>query len=154
MSAVPFIQPVPYHASSSRSGRFTTPYPRSIGAARKFAQGAGSALLVFAGADSMTDSASAAATGSPPITDFSSLEGLTQTVLAGGLSGPLQIIVAAFLFLAAGRCVSRFLGLAVAASVLFLYMQGVTLQDAWMFAEHFTQRLTAAASAFQTAEVK
>lgn len=101
----------------------------------------------------MTESASAAASGAPQMVDFSSMEGLLQTMFAGGLSGPLQIIAAVFLFLAAGKCVSRFLGLAIGATVLFLYMQGVTLADAQSFLTHFVQRLSAAASAFQTAQV-
>lgn len=151
MSAVPLIQPVPYYPAPT-STSYRAGYPQSLNAARRFAQGAGSALLVFSGADSMTNSAAASVGDVAPL-DFSSLDGIIQSAMSGGLTGPFQIIAAAFLFLAAGRCVSRFLGLIVAAGVLLLYMQGVTVQDAWLFLEHFTQRLSAAASAFQTAKV-
>lgn len=150
MSATPFIQSAPYRSLRPHTG---ARYARPVGAARKFAQGAGSALLVFAGADSMTANASAAAAGAPAMVDFSSMEGLLQTMFAGSLSGPLQIIAATFLFLAAGRCVARFLGLAVGAVVLLLYMQGVTLAEVQTFVLNFMERLSAAASAFQTAEV-
>ncbi len=120
---------------------------------RKFAHGAGAALLAFAGADSLSDGASAAASGSPPVVDFSTIDGAAQSLLAGGLSGPFQIVAAALLFLTAGRCIARFLGLVVVAAVLVLYMQGVTVESAWAFLEHFAQRLAAATSAFQTADV-
>lgn len=153
MPAVPFIQPLAYYPPASGSRPFTTRYPRSLSAARKFAQGAGSALLVFAGADSMTDNAAAAAAGAPPMVDFSSLDAIVRTVLTGGLTGPLQIIAAAFLFLAAGRCVARFFGLVVAAGILLLYLQGVTFEDAWLFVQRFALRLSAAVSAFETADV-
>lgn len=120
---------------------------------RKFAQGAGSALLAFAGADSLTNGAAAAAGGSPPVLDFSSVAGMTQSLLAGGMSGPFQIVAAALLFLTAGRCVARFIGLVVVAAVLVLHTQGVTFENAWAFFENFAERLAAATSAFQTADV-
>lgn len=57
------------------------------------------------------------------------------------------------LFLLAGQCVARFLGLAIGAAVLLLYMQGVTVEDAWAFVEQFGSRLSAAEQAFRTSEV-
>lgn len=120
---------------------------------RKFAHGAGAALLAFAGADSLTDGAAAAASGSPPIVDFSTIDGAAQSLLTGGLSGPFQIIAAALVFLMAGRCVARFFGLVVVSVILVLYMQGVTVESASAFLEHFAERLAAATSAFQTADV-
>lgn len=153
MSAVPLVQPIPYYAAPATSGALGAGGSRPLGAARKFAQGAGSALLVFAGADSMTNGAAASSAGEVSAIDFSSLDSVMQTAMSSGLTGPFQIIAAAFLFLAAGRCVSRFFGLIVAAGVLLLYMQGVTFGEVWAFLEHFMQRLAAAASAFQTANV-
>jgi len=85
--------------------------------------------------------------------DFSSLDGVIQTIFAGGLSGQMQIAAAAFLFLAAGRCVARFAGLVAAGIVILLYLQGVTAEDVLVFFQHFAQRIGAAAAAFQTAEV-
>lgn len=145
------IQPARYASSGSR--RYASPYPQSVQALRKFAQGAGSALLVFTGAGTMTNNAAASAPSSPASYDFTSLEGLSQALMSGGIGGPLQIAAAAFLFLAAGRCVSRFLGLVVVAVFLVLYMQGVTLDDTVMFFERFAGRLGAATDAFMTAEV-
>jgi hypothetical protein len=126
---------------------------RSVDVARKFAQGAGSALLVFAGADSIASSAAASAAGAPPIADFSSLEGLMTTMLSGQLSGPIQIIVAILVFLAAGQCIARFFGLIAAATVIVLYLQGVTVEDVSVFVQHFGERIAAASSAFLDAEV-
>ncbi len=81
------------------------------------------------------------------------MDGLVQTIFGGGLTGHMQIAAAAFLFIAAGQCIARFAGLVVAGIVILLYLQGVTMEDALVFAQHFAQRLGAAATAFQTAEV-
>ncbi|MGE0408770.1 MAG: hypothetical protein AB7P23_05850 [Amphiplicatus sp.] len=117
------------------------------------AQGAGSALLMFAGADSMTSSAAAAAAGEPHLVDFSSIDGIAQSLLTGGLTGPAQLIAAVFLFLVAGKCIARFVGLIAVSAILILYMKGVGVADMWQFVEHFAERTTAAVSAFQTAQV-
>lgn len=138
---------------------YASPYPSAaVGATRKFVQGVGTALLVFTGAGAMTRGAEAGQTSDANFaslsnTDFSSVEGLLQAVTSGQFSGPLQIILAVLLFVAAGQCVARFLGLAVAAVAIVLYMQGVTVPDVLMFLEHFAERLGAAANAFLTADV-
>jgi hypothetical protein len=150
---MPIIQPIPFYAGPAQYQSGGTRYPRSISAIRKFAHGAGSALLAFAGADSLADSAAAAAGGAPPIVDFSSLDGIAQSLVNGGLSGPMQIMAAAFLFLTAGRCVARFLGLVAVTIVLVLYLKGATLEGAWSFIEQLAFRLDAARSAFLTADV-
>lgn len=152
MSAARYVQPVPFYPAPSR---YSKPHSHmTLAALRKFAQGAGSALLVFAGADNFTGAAAAAPMeGSFSAIDFTSVEGLLQAVTAGPLTGPMHILAAALIFLAAGKCVARFLGLAVAALVLFLYMQGVTVEDGVGFFTRFGERLAAAAQAFQTAQV-
>jgi hypothetical protein len=125
----------------------------TLNALRKFAQGAGSALLVFSGADSMTGTAAASTGGVTPMMDFSTLDGIVQTIFSGGLSGQMQIAAAAFLFIAAGQCIARFAGLVVAGVVMILYLQGVTAEDVLVFFQHFAQRIGAAATAFQTVDV-
>lgn len=149
MSRIPTIHPVPYYAAyhSSRLGMATS--ARLAGGVRKFAHGAGSALLAFAGADSLTSSARATPSGE---IDLSTIDGLMQSFLSGGLAGPLQIAGAAFLFLAAGRCAARMLGLLAAAGVIVLYLQGVTVEDAAAFATRFGDRMIAAHTAFVAAE--
>jgi len=122
-------------------------------ALRKFAQGAGSALLVFSGADSITGTAAASTGGVTPVMDFSSLDGIVQTIFSGALTGQMQIAAAIFLFIAAGQCIARFAGLVVAGIVMVLYLQGVTIEEVYVFFQHFAERISAAANAFQTAEV-
>jgi hypothetical protein len=153
MSRVPTIQPVPYYAALHSSRLVETRWPRTIGTIRKFAHGAGSALLVFAGADSLNTTANAAQNGAPAQIDFTSVDGVLQSVLSGGLAGPLQIAGAAFLFFAAGKCMARLLGLLAVGAIVLLYMQGVTITDAWGFMARFAERLSAAQTAFMTAEV-
>lgn len=146
-------QAAPFYSLFPHSNQSGLRPARSIDVARKFAQGAGSALLVFAGADSIASSAAASAAGTPPLADFTSLEGLLATMMSGQLAGPLQIIVAIFVFLAAGQCIARFFGLIVAATVIVLYIQGVTVEDVSIFAQHFVERLVAASTAFLDADV-
>jgi hypothetical protein len=119
---------------------------------RRLAQGAGSGLLMFAGADSMTANAASPEQTLAAI-DITSLDGIAQSVLAGTLTGPMQIIAAILLFVAAGKCVSRFAGLFLVAAVLFLHMQGVTLNEATSFLAQFSDRVGSAVTAFQSAQV-
>lgn len=121
---------------------------------RKFAQGGGSALLAFGGADTMTANAAAASAGSPvsPI-DLSSLEGIAGSIFSGALTGPMQIAAAVLLFVAAGKCISRFAGLFSVAGLYFLHQQGVSFGEAAHFVTNFTERAGAAVQAFQTAQV-
>lgn len=142
-------QIIPYYPAPAPVRRNVSPYPRMADTARKFIQGAGSAALIFNGAGSMT----APPAGGLAYADFSSLEGLTQSLLSGQLAGPAQMAAAILVFIAAGQCRARFIGFAVAALFLFLSLKGVTPEDARVFADHFAQRLAAAGNAFLTAEV-
>ncbi|MEZ5891621.1 MAG: hypothetical protein R3C58_00515 [Parvularculaceae bacterium] len=151
MAAASFVQAIPFFPTPAPS-RYQAPHSHyTLDALRKFAQGAGSALLVFSGADTVTSTPIAEA--GMPAFDISSIDGILASIMNGPFSGHFQILAAAFLFLAAGRCVARFFGLAIAAGVMFLSTQGVTVEDALSFADHFGQRLVAAAQAFQMAEV-
>lgn len=150
MAATPKAVSLPFYPAPSPSRIGATHSHYTFAALRKFVQGVGSALLVFNGAGAIT-SPSAAAT--PAMADFSSIEGMLATLMQGEYAGLAQIGAAAFIFLAAGQCIARFAGLAVAGVALFLYYQGVTMEDVLTFASHFTERLGAASNAFLTAEV-
>ncbi len=155
--ATRYVQPLPFFPAPSPSRYQGRHSHYTVDALRKFAQGAGSALLVFSGADAVANPPATAAGGFAGIdwsaVDFTSFEGMLGSFMNGPFTGPVQIVAAAMLFLMAGRCVARFFGLALGVTVLFLYTQGVTLEDAWTFAEHFIQRVAIAAQAFQTADV-
>jgi hypothetical protein len=153
MPAANRTQPIPFYPAPAPSRYKLDHSHLTLNALRKFAQGAGSALLVFSGADSMTGTAAASTGGVTPMMDFSTLDGIVQTIFSGGLSGQMQIAAAAFLFIAAGQCIARFAGLVVAGVVMILYLQGVTAEDVLVFFQHFAQRIGAAATAFQTVDV-
>jgi len=98
----------------------------SLGAVAKFLQGAGTALLAYSGAGAIAGPAGA---GAPAASDFTTLDGFTQAVLEGRLTGPAQLVAGAFLFLAAGRCNARMLGLFAGLALVILHAQGVTLAE-------------------------
>lgn len=142
-------QPLVYYAPPSKPAALYERHFPSIGALRKFAQGAGTALLGFSGANNMTG---ATAGGVPTVADFTTLDGFTQAVLDGRLTGPAQLIAGAFLFLAAGRCTARLLGLFAGLALVYFYMQGVTLADMLRYAAGASARFAEALSAFASAE--
>lgn len=116
----------------------------------KFGQGAAAALAAYSGVNNVTGVAGAAP-GAPTIADFTTLDGFTQAMLEGRLTGPAQIIAAAFLFLAAGRCTARLVGLAAGLALVYLYLQGATLSEALQLAGDLGDRIAAAAQAFRGA---
>ena len=113
----------------------------------KFGQGAAAALAAFSGVNNVAG----AAPGAPTIADFTTLDGFTQAMLEGRLTGPAQIIAAAFLFLAAGRCTARLVGLVAGFALVYLYLQGATLSEALQLAGDLGVRIAAAAQAFRGA---
>lgn len=119
-----------------------------IETARKFIQGAGTALLAYMGAGKM---ANASVAGASTISDIMTIDGLTQAVAEGRLTGPAQLAAALFLFLAAGRCVARMVGLAAGLAVIYLYTEGHTLAEGLSILKAIADRLAAAISAFQDA---
>ncbi len=153
MSRVPTLRPVPYYAAIHSSRLVETPWPRMLRTVRKFTHGAGSALLVFAGADSLTAATSAAQIDDASRINLTTIDGVAQSLLSGALAGPLQVAGAAFLFLAAGKCTARLLGLLAAGAAIFLYLQGVALSDVVAYVERFAARLSAAQTAFMTTDV-
>lgn len=151
MPGVQWIQPALAYGVPSHMPHHSFGDMSSVNAARRFAQGAGSALLVFAGADSITDGAADAAAGSPPIVDMASIDGIAQSVFQGGLTGPVQIAAAVLLYLVAGRSISRLMGFVIAIVAVALYLQGVTMADAAQFMDQLSRRAAAAIAAFQAA---
>ena len=115
---------------------------------RKFGQGAGAAYLVMSGSGSMLEPAAGAAL------DLASLEGFAASLMSGAVAGPLQIVGAVVIFLLAGRCVARFLGLASVAAAFVLAAQGVTISEMADFAGGLGARLSAAAEAFAAAPAR
>jgi hypothetical protein len=116
---------------------------------RQFVQGAGTAVLAYAGAGSMVGGVGDAAGAGPALTDFASLEGITQNFVEGHLTGPAQLLAGALLFILAGKSSARVIGLFAGLLIMYLYSQGVTLDDVWAYVQSLFTRFGAAASAFQ-----
>jgi hypothetical protein len=147
-AVLPFLPPPTQQLSAPArvsGGR----YPAFLDPLRRFAQGAGSALLVYTGAESFSNRGS----GELTLSDISSVDGALRALLQSDLSGPALVGAAVLLFLTAGHSIARFIGFAAAALLLFMYVQDIGLQDVWTLIENFAQRLAAAAHAFQTADV-
>lgn len=123
----------------------------SLNVFRKFGQGAAAAYLAFTGSSTMMSPAAAANGQSAPVVDFSSLNGIAESLATGGLNGQMQILGALALFLAAGPCVARFVGLLLFAGAIFLYTQGVSFEDMGLFAGQLLERFSAAGEAFAAA---
>ena len=140
--------PLFFYAQSAKPAALYGGLPRSVDTARKFAQGTGTALLALAGANNV---AGATTAGVPLMTDFTSVDGFTQAILEGRLTGPAQLIAGALLFLAAGKCTARLAGLLAGLALVYLYTQGHTVADGFDFAKDFTTRLSVAIDAFRHA---
>ncbi len=131
---MPAADPIPFYPTPSPARKGPSPYPRAADALRRFIQGAGAVLLVFFGANTMTGAKSGGAIPAEPVAyDFTSVEGLLQTMTASQIAGPAQISAALFLFFAAGQSAARILGLGAAALAVFFYMQGVTVPEVMTF---------------------
>lgn len=115
---------------------------------RKFGQGAAAAYLAFTGSSTMM---SPAIEGQAPVIDFTSLNGIAESLATGGLNGQMQVLGALALFLAAGPCVARFVGLLLFAGAIFLYTQGVTFEQMGLVAGQLLERFSAAGAAFAAA---
>ena len=139
--------PLFFYAQPTKPRALNDGWFRSIDSARKFAHGAGTALLAYIGAGNVTG----AAAGAPSAADLTTLDGFTQAVLEGRLTGPAQLIAGAALFLAAGRCTARLVGLAAGLGLIYLYTQGHTVADGVTLSREFAARLIAAFNAFQNA---
>lgn len=126
----------------------------SLGFVRKLGQGAGAAILMFAGASTMIgDSANSTEKASAPVRDFSSLNGFAESLATGGLMGPLQILGAIILFVAAGKSIARILGLLIAGGAIYLYLNGYSLPEAYELSLNLIERARIALDAFMTADV-
>jgi len=139
--------PLFFYAQPTKPSALNNRWVRIVDTARKFAQGAGTPILAYSGAANAAD----VAAGAPAITDFTTLDGFTQAVLDGRLTGPAQLIAGAFLFLAAGKCTARLVGLAAGAAIVYFYTQGHTVAEGLVIIKDFTARIVAAAKAFENA---
>ena len=148
----------PAYDFGGRSGGLFSLLGRSVDVSRRFAHGAGAAMLMFTGAGAMTRSGEDA----NPLRalmdalagiDFGSPEAIINAVGLDVFAGPMQIFCAASLFLLAGRCAARYVGLLAAGGVVYLYTQGVSIDDATLYTSNFLDRLNAARTAFLTVDV-
>ena len=112
---------------------------------RKMIQGAGAGFLMLSGAGAIDDGQEIVPT---EMYDFTSADGLTEAFFAGAFNDPIQIAGAAFIFLAAGKCVARFFGLAAALAAFAAYTNGVSTGDIMAIFGSAGERLSAAATAF------
>lgn len=112
---------------------------------RKTGQGAGAGVLGLSGAGAFGETQAAAT--APPM-DWSSLDGLANSLASGAFSGPLQLLAAALVFLAAGRCIARMLGLALVTAGFIAWREGVRLEDVTPILDSLWVRVSAAAAAF------
>lgn len=143
--AAPMLYAPPSRPSALYAGRL-----QALDAVRKFGQGLGSAWLAYSGAQNtatMTVAPASAAVAS----DFTSMEGFVQAVLEGRLTGPAQLAAGAVLFLVAGRCTARMLGLGLGLAALYFLQRGGSPADVVDAAGDLFVRLRAAFDAFMAA---
>lgn len=148
----------PAYEFGGQSGGLFSLIGRSVDVSRRFAHGVGAAMLFFTGAGAMTRSG---VDGQPLQAlrdalagiDFGSPEAIINAAGLDVFAGPMQIFCAASLFLLAGRCAARYFGLLAAGGIVYLYTQGVSIDDASLYTSNFLDRLDAARMAFLTVDV-
>lgn len=119
-----------------------------VGFLKNTTQSACAGLLTLAGATQIT-SAAAAADGLSVFTG-GSIEPLAARLVAGDLTGVLQILGAIALFLTAGRGLARVLGLLVFLAAASAYFNGVGVADIIGRSQDVFQALGPAYETFQT----
>lgn len=146
MASAALSKPAAFYDVVPVNQRYARPHThRPFEVFRKLGQGAGAGLLALSGADTML------AGGGAMAMDLTSLHGIAETLATGGFNGPLQILGALIIFIAAGRCIARFAGLLAIAAAFMLHMQGVGIGEVGSFAGDFVQRAAAAFDAFMAA---
>lgn len=113
---------------------------------RKSGQGAAAGVIGVNGVAALGD----AANTTLPRIDFSTVEGMLASMFNGTFNAPLQIIAALILFLSAGRCVARIIGLSAVLIGFVAYSQGVRWDDVYPLLNTLGARLSAAWRAFMT----
>lgn len=111
---------------------------------RKSGQGAAAGVIGLNGVAALGDPVVLAAQK----IDFSTFEGVLASVFNGTFNAPLQVMAALILFLAAGRCIARIVGLGVVLIGFVAYSLGVRLEDVYPIAQSLSLRLSAAWQAF------
>ena len=143
--AAPFLYAPPSKPSALYAGRL-----QAFDAIRKLGQGLGSAWLTFSSAQN-TATMTVAPAGAAVASDFTSMDGFVQAVLEGRLTGPAQLAAGAVLFLVAGRCTARTLGLGLGLAALYFLQRGASPADVISAAGDLFVRLRAAFDAFMAA---
>jgi hypothetical protein len=123
----------------------------AFGVLRKTGQGAGAGLLALSGSGALTRNPAEVA--APVYVDYASFEGLTAGLLNGAFNAPLQIAAAVLLFVAAGKCIARMIGLAIVLGGFILYSQGARMDDVYAILQSLWYRLSAAFTAFMNPAV-
>jgi len=97
-----------------------------LGFAKDSIQGACSGLLALLGATHLTNAPAGFADlhSSVPL-----LDGVWESISAGGMAGPVEMLGGVALFLAARRAIARTCGLLLFIGFVFAYVQGYTLSD-------------------------
>ncbi len=113
------------------------------------AQGACAGLLTLAGATQLSSGAAFANVAAG--VDAISLQNLGMQLVAGNITGVLQIAGAAALFLMAGRGIARVLGLLVFVAAATAYFNGVEVSEIVEQSQRIYQALLPAYATFQEA---
>lgn len=111
---------------------------------RKSGQGAAAGVIGVNGVAALGETASAHL----PRIDFSTWEGVLASLFNGTFNAPLQIMAALILFLSAGRCVARIIGLGAVLVGFVAYSQGVRWEDVYPLLSTLGARFGAAFRAF------
>jgi hypothetical protein len=136
-------QPVNRVSSLARVGDMAAP----MRFAKDTTQGVCAGLLTLAGATQF--SGNAISTELTDIFTSGSTEALGAQLVAGNLTGALQIVGAAALFLTAGRGFARVLGLLVFVIAAAAYFNGVSPADVFERSQAVYQALGPAYATFQ-----
>lgn len=112
---------------------------------RRTGQGAGAGFLLLSGANSFGEGRFLDAVSN---TDFTSFDGFSGALLNGSFNGPLALGAALFVFLTAGKCIARLVGLGAVLFLFYMHSRGVSIGDAGDFLGQIAARMSAAAEAF------
>jgi hypothetical protein len=114
---------------------------------RKSGQGAAAGVIGVNGVNGVA-AIGETATANLPRIDFSTWEGVLASLFNGTFNAPLQVMAALILFLSAGRCVARIVGLGAVLIGFVAYSQGVRWEDVYPLLSTLGARFSAAFCAF------
>lgn len=129
MASILFGKTSAYAAQPYAAAPIGSPIGGLVGFFKDAVQGACSGLLALLGATHMTG----APEGFAEIrSNVPLLDGMWESISAGGLAGPVEMLGGVALFLAARRAIARTCGLLLFIGFVFAYAQGYTLSDILM----------------------